>query len=106
MNFKRYKYIDDTDRAWVFKCSDFLAAVGGLEEVLDPSIEHIGPIGSNYKLRHIKLVALAERPGLQKYRTEVIINERDPSKFLGKIIIVEGIDMRCIKYVGEKRTGR
>jgi hypothetical protein len=53
----------------------------------------------------MRLVALAERPGMQKYRAEVITNERDPSKLLNKIMIVGGIEMRCMTYVGEQRVG-
>lgn len=82
---------------------DYLAEVTGLEEIPSGNPERIGPIGPDYRPRHIKLVALEERPGMQKYRTEIITNERDPSKLLNKIFTVAGMEMRCIKYVGEQR---
>lgn len=100
----RYKYIDDTDSTWAITCADYLAEVGVLEQIPFGNPEKIPPIGPNYKPRHIKLVALAERPGMQKYRTEVVTNQRDPSMLLNKIFTVGGIDMRCTKYVGEQRT--
>lgn len=101
----RYKYIDDTDQAWMITCVDYLAEVAGLSEIPLGNPERTPPISPNYKPRHIKLVALAERPGMQKYRTEIVTNERDPSKLLNKVMTVAGIEMRCITYVGEKRVG-
>lgn len=99
----RYKYIDDTDGCWSFGCLDYLAEVTVLEEIPEGNPERIGPIGPDYKPRHICLVALEERPGMQKYRTKIITNERNPSKLLSKIFTVDGIEMRCVKYVGEQR---
>jgi hypothetical protein len=58
-----------------------------------------------YNPRHIKIVAQADRPGMHKYRTDVITNERNPSKLLNKLFTVNGFEMRCIRYVGEQRTG-
>ena len=100
-----YKYIDDTAHAWVIRCSEGLADVGGLERIPPENPEKVPFISPNYKPRYINLVGLAERPGMQKYRTEVITNERDPSKLLNRIITVNGMQMRCIRYVGEQRTG-
>jgi hypothetical protein len=100
-----YKYIDDTDKPWCINAVDYLALAGNLQVISHEERQKIGPLSPNYKPRHIKLVALAERPGMQKYRTEVVVNERDPSKFLNKIMIVDGIEMRCIKYIGEQRVG-
>ncbi len=104
MNFHLYKYIDDTGSSWQIKVSDFLAEAGGLEGVPIGNPEKLDFLGRNYKPRHIKLVALADRPGMQKYRADVITNERNPSKLLNKIITVDGIEMRCCRYVGEQRT--
>jgi len=101
----RYKYIDDTDHAWSINAVHYLAIAGELTIIPYGDPEKIQPLGPNYRPRHLKLVALAERPGMQKYRTDVIVNERDYSKFLNKIIMVDGIEMRCIKYVGEQRVG-
>ena len=106
MNFHYYKYIDDTDSSWFIKVSDFLADAGGLEQVPLDNLENFRPLPGRYKTRHIKLIALADRPGKQKYRADVITNERNPAKLLNKIITVNGIEMRCIKYVGEQRTAR
>jgi len=106
--FHHYKYIDDTDVAWSIKCADYLADVGGLQQIPLENPEKIPPLGPNYKPRHIRLVALYERPGMQKYRAEVITNERDPSKLLNQNmivgVIVGGIEMRCTTYVGEQRV--
>jgi hypothetical protein len=101
----RYKYIDDTEHAWSIHAVHYLATAGQLPIIPQGNPEQIQPLSPNYKPRHIKLVALAERPGMQKYRTDVVINERDYSKFLNKIVVVDGIEMRCIKYVGEQRVG-
>ena len=104
MNFGWYKYVDDTDTPWFIKVSDFLAEAGGLEAVPSDNPEKLKPISPNYNPRHIKLVALADRPGMAKYRTDVITNERNPSKLLNKVMTVNGIEMRCTRYVGEQRT--
>ena len=101
-----YKYIDDTGQAWKIRCTDYLAQAGGLEPVPVENPEKIGPIPRNYKPRHLKLVALSDRPGRQKYRTDVITNERDPSKFFNRIILVDGEQMRCTRYVGEQGPSR
>lgn len=101
----RYKYIDDTNIAWSLGAVDYLAQSGSLERIPQENPEKLQSLSPTYKPRHIKLVALAERPGMQKYRTDVVVNERDYSKFLNKIIVVDGIEMRCIKYVGEQRVG-
>jgi hypothetical protein len=95
-----YRYIDDTGKAWSIDCAHYLATAGGLE----PSGG--GWFPSNYRPRHIKLVALRDRPGMPKYRCDVVTNERDPSKLLNKTIMVQGREMRCIRYVGEQRRGR
>jgi hypothetical protein len=102
---RTYKYVDDTGQPWIISCADHLAATGGLEPIPLGNPEKLGPIPHNYKPRHIKLVALSDRPGMQKYRTEVITDERDPSKFFNRTVLVSDEQMRCTRYVGEQRTG-
>ena len=102
----RYRYVDDTGNASSLSILERLAEAGGLERIPFGNPERLVPLGRSYKPRHFKLVALEERPGMQKYRTEIITNERDPSKLVNKLIQVGEIQMRCIKYVGEQRTGR
>ena len=99
-----YLYIDDTNESWWFNAVDYLAEASNLQVVSPDDRHKLQPLSRQYKPRHIELVALAERPGMQKYRTDVVVNERDPIKFLNKIIVVNGMKMRCIKYVGEQRV--
>lgn len=105
MKFHSYKYIDDTGSPWCIKVSDYLAEAGGLEQIPFGNPEQIGPMGRNYKPRHFKLVALGDRPGMQKYRCDVITNERNPLKLLNKIMTIQGFEMRCVRYVGEQQVG-
>jgi hypothetical protein len=103
--FHWYRYIDDTDDCWLIKVSDFLAEVSGLERIAPEAMNQFQFMGGNYKPRHIKLVAFDERPGVAKYRVDVITNERDHSKLLDQEYVVHGMRMRCVRYVGEQRTG-
>lgn len=98
----RYKYIDDTGQVWALAAVDYLAEVGNLEKIPNPSWRPFPPLRRDYEPRHIKLVATKNRPGLQKYRTEIVVNDNDFTKFLNKIFFVDGHEMRCISFVGER----
>lgn len=97
---KHYLYIDDVDRVWTIKVSDYLAEAGGLEE--KPNNTVVNPLGGRTYPRHMKLVQVDDRPGMQKYRCDVITNERDATKVLNKIFEINGFKVRCIKFVGEQ----
>lgn len=105
MTRSSYKYIDDTGRIWAIGLVDYLALASGLERIPDFAQPRLDPLPPNFKPRHIKLVALEGRPGMQKYRTELVVNDNDYSKFLNKIFKVSDIELRCIKFVGEQRPG-
>jgi hypothetical protein len=102
--FHWYKYVDDTDDCWMIKVSDFLAEAGGLELIPPSQWKDFPSTARSFKPRHLKLVALDERPGMQKYRVDLIVNERDYSKFWDQIFVINGMRMRCVRYVGEQRT--
>lgn len=97
----RYKYIDDTGNTWAIYVSDLIATAGKLQQIRFG--EQIQPPPGGYHFRHIKVIGLEERPGQQKYRAAIIVNERNPAKLLGTIIKVGDTETRCIKYVGEQR---
>jgi hypothetical protein len=102
--FHMYKYVDDTDDCWMIKVSDYLAQASGLELIPPSQRKDFPPMSRSFKPRHLKLVALDERPGMQKYRVDLIINERHYDKFWEQIFIINGMRMRCARYVGEQRT--
>ncbi len=102
MTRSSYKYVDDTGRTWSLGLADYLAAASNLEKIpyTDSQLATLPP---NFKPRHIKLVALQERPGMQKYRTELVVNDNDFTKFLNRIFMVNDVEMQCIKFIGEER---
>jgi hypothetical protein len=100
--FHFYKYVDDVDHTFVLKISEDFAHLAGLERHIQN--EPFRPIGRNHNPRHMKLVATVAPPGQTKYRADVITNERDPSKVLNKLFLLNGIEMRCIRFVGEEKT--
>lgn len=85
---KLYRYIDDTDKAWEIRVSDYLAEVGGLEEIPWGNTEYLTPLAIRMHPRHIKLVGIGDRPGQPKFRTEAVTNERDPSRILNRTFTV------------------
>jgi hypothetical protein len=97
---KHYIYIDDADRVWTIKVSDYLAQAGGLEEKRSDQV--INPLGGRTYPRHMKLVQVDDRPGRQKYRCDVITNEKDPTKVLNKIFEINGFRVRCTRFIGEQ----
>lgn len=98
-----YKYIDDTGNEWNFDAVDYLAEAGNLERIPDNTPRPMNILPPNWEPRHIKLVAIQSRPGMQKYRCEVVVNDNDYTKYLNKIVIVDDQEMRCIRFVGEQR---
>lgn len=101
-----YVYIDDTGHSHMIRVSARLAEAVNLPPLPAGNPDRLIPMGRGWHPRHIHVVGLEERPGQHKYRAKLITNERDPSKLLGKIINVDGRQMRCTRYVGEQRTAR
>lgn len=99
-NFHWYKYTDDADRVWTIKVSNIMAEVSGLQQL--GTGETINPSGSRHECRHMKLVEIEQRPGQRKYRCDVITNERNPLQVLNKEFEVNGLKMRCVRFVGEQ----
>jgi hypothetical protein len=102
MTRSSYRYTDDTRHPWSLVLVDYLAAASNLERAANTG-SNLEPLPPNFKPRHIKLVAIRERPGMQKYRTELVVNDNDFTKYLDKIFVVNGVEMRCIKFIGEER---
>ena len=98
-------YVDDAGRSRWISVSDYLAEAGGLEGIPPGNPDKIVGIGQRHYPRHLKFVQIGARPGKQKYRCDVITNERDPLKVLNKVLTINGFECRCIKFVGEEMRG-
>jgi hypothetical protein len=101
----RYIYIDDIGQICSIATTEQFAQLAGLQPVVRGG-PPIHPQPRNLKPRHIKLVATQKAPDGTKFRTDIIVNERDPSVFASKLFTVHGIEMRCYRYVGEQRPPR